>query len=68
MTAEKEKQKNFFDYQQTITFMPIYQDQDYNYNTNEFMSEDECEIPKHPHYMGKTNEKSILTAGYIDKS
>jgi len=36
LTAYNEKFKNSYDYQQAITFMPIYFDQDYNYHYRHF--------------------------------
>ena len=46
--------------------MPIYQDQDYNYNTNEFKSEKE--IFRSRESSIKNEENSKFTAGYIDKN
>ena len=41
LTAYDEKFKNSYDYQQAITFMPIYFDQDYNYHYRHFAIADD---------------------------
>jgi len=45
LTAYNEKFKNSYDYQQAITFMPIYFDQDYNYHYRHFAIAHESSSP-----------------------
>lgn len=76
LTAANERFKNSYDYQQAITFMPIYFDQDYNYhyrqfaiaqdNSNSTVASDEIETDAE---LALSKQVALsITAGVIDKA